>query len=60
MGPNMLNNYGLIALTPTLSKLAELVVLAELESPFTPHDLQFWFVEHRGTIEASLLISENA
>ena len=54
----MLDNYRPIALTSTLSKLLEQVVLTELESSFVPHDLQFGFVEHRGTTEASLLISE--
>ena len=58
MDPNVLDNYRPIALTSTLCKLLELVVLSELESSFVPHDLQFGFIQHRGTTEASLLISE--
>ena len=58
MDPNELDNYRPISLTSVLSKLLELLVLAELESSFAPHDLQFGFVQHRGTNEASILISE--
>ena len=58
MDPNMLDNYRPIALTSILSKLLELLVLSELEASFVPHDLQFGFVAHRGTTEASLLINE--
>ena len=58
LDPNKLDNYRPIALTSILSKLLELIVLSELEASFVPHDLQFGFVEHRGTSEASLLINE--
>ena len=58
LDPNVLDNYRPIALTSILSKLLELVILAELELSFVPHDLQFGFAQHRGTTEASLLISE--
>ena len=56
--PNMLDNYRPISLTSILSKLLELLVLAELETSFVPHDLQFGFVNYRGTNEASLLVGE--
>ena len=58
MDPNSLDNYRPIALTSIMSKLLELLVLSELETSFVPHDLQFGFVSHRGTTEASLLINE--
>ena len=58
LDPNLLDNYRPIALTSILSKLLELVILAELELSFVQHDLQFGFAQHRGTTEASLLISE--
>jgi len=37
-----------------------MVILDELEKSFVPHDLQFGFVERRGTTEASLLVVETA
>ena len=58
LDPDQLDNYRPISLTSILSKLLELLVLDELESSFSPHELQFGFVPHRGTHEASILIGE--
>ena len=58
MDPNQLDNYSPISLSSSLSKLLKLLILAELEASFTPHDLQFGFVRQRGATEASLLVSE--
>lgn len=58
LDPNCLDNYRPISITTCASKLLELLILDELLSSFTPHDLQFGFVSKRGTAEASLLVGE--
>ena len=58
LDPNQLDNYRPISLTTCASKLLEMLVLDELETSFTPHELQFGFVAQRGTTEATLLAGE--
>ena len=57
---NSLDNYRPISLITTMSKLLECFLLSELTESFSPHDLQFGFVENRGTAQASMLITETA
>ena len=58
LDPNCLDNYRPIAITTCASKLLEFLVLDELDASFSPHDLQFGFISHRGTAQASLLAGE--
>ena len=44
----------------TDSKLLELILLDEIDGSFRPSDLQFGFLCHRGTREASMLVQETA
>ena len=43
-----------------VSKLLELILLDEIGSSFKPSELQFGFLCHRGTREASILVQETA
>lgn len=54
------DNYRPISLVSTLSKLLELVLLEEISGSFRPSGLQFGFLGHRGTREASMLLHETA
>ena len=58
LDPNCLDNYRPISITTCASKLLELLILDELHSSFSSHDLQFGFILKRGTTEASLLVGE--
>ena len=60
LDPNCLDSYRPIALTSTMSKLLECLLLSELTESFSPSDLQFGFLENRGTSQASLLVTETA
>ena len=60
LDPNLLDNYRPISLTTTMSKLLECFLLCELTESFSPSDLQFGFLEKRGTTQASLLVNETA
>ena len=58
LDPNCLDNYRPITITTCASKLLEFVILDELNDSFVPHPLQFGFISHRGTEQASLLAGE--
>ena len=60
LNANNLDNYRPIALITTMSKLLECLLLSELTESFSPNELQFGFVENRGTPQASLLVTETA
>ena len=44
----------------TISKVLEMLLLEEINCSFKPSELQFGFICHRGTREASLLVQEAA
>lgn len=58
LDPHCLDNYRPITLTTCTSKLLELIMLDELKLSFNPSDLQFGFLDKRGTAQASLLAEE--
>ena len=60
LDPDCPDNYRPISLVSTVSKLLELILLDEIDGSFRPSDLQFGFLCHRGTREASMLVQETA
>ena len=56
---NSLDKYRPISLTTTMSKLLECFLL-KLPESFSPSELQFGFLENRGTTQACLLVIETA
>ena len=60
LDPNCPDSYRPISLVSTVSKLLELLLLREIQLSFRPSDLQFGFLQRRGTREATLLVQEAA
>ena len=60
LDPDCADNYRPISLVSTVSKLLELILLDEIGESFQPSELQFGFLPHRGTREASMLVQETA
>ena len=56
MDPDCEDSYRPISLVSTISKLLEMLLLEEINCSFKPSELQFGFIRHRGTREASLLV----